>query len=119
MKENVLTVKLIKQLIERKNDFEIGEKVEFSYKFDNKNVWNLTLKREENQYLPFIFALEGNRVGTNAEVERYFPNNRCGDYYCRSYPEVVEREEHCGDEGDDHMEHQPAYSGRCLRMRGW
>ena len=72
MKENVLTVKLIKQLIERKNDFEIGEKVEFSYKFDNKNVWNLTLKREENQYLPFIFALEGNRVGTNATWSRRY-----------------------------------------------
>lgn len=72
MKENVLTVKLIKELIERKNDFEIGEKVEFSYKYDNKNVWNLTLKREEKQYYPFIFALEGNRVGTNATWSRRY-----------------------------------------------
>lgn len=65
MTENILNVKLIKKLIENKNDFQIGEKVEFSYKNDNGNVWNLILKREDEKYLPFLFALEGKKVGTN------------------------------------------------------
>lgn len=65
MTENILNVELINKLLERKDSFEIGEKVEFTYKNDNGNVWSLSLRREEEQYSPFIFSLEGKKVGTN------------------------------------------------------
>lgn len=65
MNETVLNKKFIKQLLERKNDFKIGEKVNFIYKNDNENIWNLTLRREEKKYSPFIFSLEGKRIGTD------------------------------------------------------
>lgn len=65
MSKKFLNVNFINELMERKNNLEIGEEVEFLYKSDNENVWNLTLKREEDQYYPFIFALEGNKIGTN------------------------------------------------------
>lgn len=63
MNETVLNKKFIKQLLERKNDFKTGEKVNFIYKNDNENIWNLTLRREEKKYSPFIFSLEGKRIG--------------------------------------------------------
>lgn len=47
MGENILNVKLIKKLIERKNDFKIGEKEEFFYRNDYGNVWKLVLRRED------------------------------------------------------------------------
>ena len=72
MTEDILNVKLIKKLIERKNNFKTGEKVEFSYKNDNGNVWNLILIREDEKYLPFLFALEGKKVGTNQTWERRY-----------------------------------------------
>lgn len=37
----------------------------FIYKNDNENIWNLTLRREEKKYSPFIFSLEGKRIGTD------------------------------------------------------
>lgn len=72
MEEKSLNTKLIKSLVERKNDFEIGEKEEFIYKNDNENVWNLTLKREEEKYYPYIFSLEGSKVGTNETWSRRY-----------------------------------------------
>lgn len=72
MTEDILNVKLIKKLIERKNNFKTGEKIEFSYKNDNGNVWNLILIREDEKYLPFLFALEGKKVGTNQTWERRY-----------------------------------------------
>lgn len=65
MNENILNVELINKLLERKDGFEIGEKVEFTYKNDNGNIWNLSLRREEEQYSPFMFSIEGKKVGTN------------------------------------------------------
>ena len=65
MNETVLNKKFIKQLLERKNDFKTGEKVNFIYKNDNENIWNLTLRREEKKYSPFISSLEGKRIGTD------------------------------------------------------
>ena len=47
MEEKCLNVRLIKNLIERKNDFKIGEKEEFFYRNDYGNVWKLVLRREE------------------------------------------------------------------------
>lgn len=55
MNETVLNKKFIKQLLERKNDFKIGEKVNFIYKNDNENIWNLTLRREEKNILHLYF----------------------------------------------------------------
>lgn len=49
MNETVLNKKFIKQLLERKNDLKTGEKVNFIYKNDNENIWNLTLRREEKK----------------------------------------------------------------------
>lgn len=72
MEEKSLNTKLIKSLVERKNDFEIGEKEEFIYKNDNGNVWNLVLRREKEQYSPFIFVIEGNKVGTNETWSRRY-----------------------------------------------
>ena len=72
MEEKSLNTKLIESLVERKNDFEIGEKEEFIYKNDNGNVWNLVLRREKEQYSPFIFAIEGNKVGTNESWSRRY-----------------------------------------------
>ena len=59
MEEKKLNTKLIKSLMERKNDFEVGEKEKFAYKNEYGNVWSLVLRREEEQYSPFIFAIEG------------------------------------------------------------
>ena len=49
MEEKKLNTKLIKSLMERKNDFEVGEKEEFTYKNEYGNVWSLVLRREEEQ----------------------------------------------------------------------
>lgn len=65
MIEKNLNTKLIKNLIERKNDFVVGETEKFLYKNDNGNEWDLILKKEEEQYYPFIFAVEGKKIGTN------------------------------------------------------
>ena len=72
MEEKCLNVRLIKNLIERKNDFKIGEKEEFFYRNDYGNVWKLVLRREEEKYLPFIFSLEGNLIGTNQIFSRRY-----------------------------------------------
>lgn len=55
MNETVLNKKFIKQLLERKNDLKTGEKVNFIYKNDNENIWNLTLRREEKNILHLYF----------------------------------------------------------------
>jgi len=65
MEENVLNVNFINKLLERKDNFKIGEKVNFIYKNDYNNVWKLSLSREEEQYAPFLFSVEGKKVGTN------------------------------------------------------
>ena len=72
MEENVLNVNFINGLMAKKENFEIGEKVNFTYKNGNANVWNLTLKREEEKYYPYIFSLEGNKVGTNETWSRRY-----------------------------------------------
>ena len=72
MEEKKLNTKLIKSLMERKNDFEVGEKEKFAYKNEYGNVWSLVLRREEEQYSPFIFAIEGNKVGTNETWSRRY-----------------------------------------------
>lgn len=72
MEEKKLNTKLIKSLMERKNDFEVGEKEEFTYKNEYGNVWSLVLRREEEQDSPFIFAIEGNKVGTNETWSRRY-----------------------------------------------
>lgn len=72
MEEKKLNTKLIKSLMERKNDFKVGEKEEFTYKNDYGNVWSLVLRREEEQYSPFMFAIEGNKVGTNETWSRRY-----------------------------------------------
>ena len=65
MEENVLNVNFINELMAKKDNFKIGEKIDFTYKNANANVWKLSLKREDEQYLPFLFALDGKRIGTN------------------------------------------------------
>lgn len=72
MEEKKLNTKLIKSLMERKNDFEVGEKEKFAYKNEYGNVWSLVLRREEEQDSPFIFAIEGNKVGTNETWSRRY-----------------------------------------------
>lgn len=72
MTENILNAELINKLLERKDNFEIDEKVQFTYKNDNGNVWNLSLKREDEQYSPFIFSIEGKKVGTNETWSRRY-----------------------------------------------
>lgn len=72
MEEKVLNVKLINKLLERKNNFKVGEKEEFTYKNYNGNDWSFVLRREEEQYYPFIFALEGNKLGTNEMLSRRY-----------------------------------------------
>ena len=51
MNETVLNKKFIKQLLERKNDFKIGEKVNFIYKNDNENIFSIYIfiRRKKNR----------------------------------------------------------------------
>lgn len=72
MEENVLNINFINELMAKKESFKIGEKVNFTYKNGNANVWNLTLKREEEKYYPYIFSLEGSKVGTNETWSRRY-----------------------------------------------
>ena len=72
MLENILNVNLIKELLKKKDDFQIGEKVDFIYKNDNGNVWDLSLMREEKFYYPYLFSIEGKRIGTNETWKRRY-----------------------------------------------
>ena len=74
MEENVLNVNFINKLLERKDTFKIGEKVNLIYKNDYNNVWKLSLSREEEQYAPFLFLVEGKKVGTNETWCRRYKN---------------------------------------------
>lgn len=74
MEENVLNVNFINKLLERKDNFKIGEKVNFIYKNDYNNVWKLSLSREEEQYAPFLFSVEGKKVGSNETWNRRYIN---------------------------------------------
>lgn len=72
MNENILNVKFINELLAIKDSFKNGEKVNFTYKNDNEDIWKLTLKKESEQYSPFIFALEGKKIGTNVTWNRRY-----------------------------------------------
>lgn len=72
MEEKILNVELINKLINKEKLFKVGEKEEFLYKNSNQNSWNLTLIRDENIYSPFIFALEGRKIGTNETWSRRY-----------------------------------------------
>ena len=67
MEEKILNIELINKLINKEGLFNVGEREDFLYKNSNQNIWNLTLIRDEDIYSPFIFALEGRKVGTNVE----------------------------------------------------
>lgn len=72
MNENILNVELINNLLNRKDSLKIGEKIKFTYKNDNGNVWNLSLRREEEQYYPFMFVIEGKKVGIDETWDRRY-----------------------------------------------
>lgn len=65
MEKKILNVELINKLINKEKLFKVGEKENFLYKNSNQNIWNLTLRREEEIHLPFKFAVEGRKMGTN------------------------------------------------------
>lgn len=72
MEEKILNVELINKLINKEKLFKVGEKEDFLYKNSNQNIWNLTLIRDEDIYSPFIFALEGRKIGTNETWSRRY-----------------------------------------------
>lgn len=55
-----------------KRDFQIGEEETFLYKNLNKNTWKITIRREEESFSPFKFALEGEKIGTNETFSRRY-----------------------------------------------
>ena len=72
MEEKILNIELINKLINKEGLFNVGEREDFLYKNSNQNIWNLTLIRDEDIYSPFIFALEGRKVGTNETWSRRY-----------------------------------------------
>ncbi|MDU9693963.1 hypothetical protein WKH56_08785 [Priestia sp. SB1] len=70
---NYLTNKrYLVDLLKRCNEWHIGESENFTYRH-----WNLTLKKEEPNYAPFAFSLEGvNTNGTSTCSRRYYNPNK-------------------------------------------
>lgn len=65
-----LNNKYARDLIKR--DFQIGEEKTFLYKNLNNNTWKITIRREEEKYFPFKFAIEGEKIGTNETWNRRY-----------------------------------------------
>lgn len=65
MEKIKLNKQLITTLIDKENDFNIGDQETFLYKNSYGNIWNITIRREEEKYKPFKFALEGKKIGKN------------------------------------------------------
>lgn len=62
----------IKEIIEKEKDFKIGEQIAFIYKNSNSSIWDITITREEEMYSPFLFAIEGAKIGTNETWSRRY-----------------------------------------------
>lgn len=63
---------LVNQIIENEKKLKIGEQITFLYKNSNSNIWDITIIREEEKYEPFIFAIEGRKIGTNETWSRRY-----------------------------------------------
>ena len=72
MEKAELNKEFIRKVIEKEKDFKIGEQIKFTYKNSNLNVWNITITREEEKYFPFIFAIIGEKNGTNETWSRRY-----------------------------------------------
>lgn len=55
-----------------KKVYQIGDTETFLYKNSNDNTWKITIRREDDMYLPFKFALEGKKLGTNETWNRRY-----------------------------------------------
>lgn len=55
-----------------KKVYQIGDAETFLYKNSNDNTWEITIRREDNINLPFKFALEGKKIGTNQTWSRRY-----------------------------------------------
>ncbi|WP_304683101.1 LPD11 domain-containing protein [uncultured Clostridium sp.] len=67
-----LNKEIMTNLIKMKDDFKVGDKKTFLYKNSNGNIWELTIRREEEIYEPFKFAIVGTKVGTNQTWSRRY-----------------------------------------------
>lgn len=67
-----LNKELITRLINTENVFNIGDQESFLYKNSYGNIWDITIRKEEEKYEPFKFALEGRKIGTNATWSRRY-----------------------------------------------
>lgn len=72
MEINELNREFVRELIKNENNLIEGMEITFAYKNSNSNIWNLTLKREEDKYFPFIFSLYGKKQETNETWSRKY-----------------------------------------------
>ena len=59
---------LAKEIIDKENELKIGEQITFLY----KNTWDITITREEEKYSPFLFSINGKKIGTNETWNRRY-----------------------------------------------
>lgn len=52
--------------------WEVGQCVTFRYKSSNKVEYELTIKKEEPKYFPFIVTVTGTRTGTPETIGRRY-----------------------------------------------
>jgi len=70
MEEKEFSKEFVKELINK--EFSIGEKETFLYKKGNLKDWKITIRREEEIYSPFTFAIEGEKIDTKETWSRRY-----------------------------------------------
>ena len=70
---HILRTEYVEQLLREEHLWKAGESDSFAVEMSGKE-WEFTLRREEPEYMPFKFSLEGKVNGTNEGWGRRYPS---------------------------------------------